>query len=39
MPKHIKHGEFRIESKVHLRGTLNKHDDVDQLSIEGRIHR
>jgi glucose/arabinose dehydrogenase len=31
-------GEFRIETKVKLRGTLNKHDDVDQAwSVEGRI--
>ena len=38
IPKHIKHGEFRIESKVHLRGTLNKRDDVDKgWSVEGRI--
>lgn len=36
--KHIKHGEFRVETKVRLRGTLNKRDDVDEgWSVEGRI--
>ena len=36
--KHIKNGEFKVETKVHLRGTLNKRDDVDQgWSVEGRI--
>lgn len=34
----IKVGEFRVETKVKLRGTLNKRDDVDQgWSVEGRI--
>jgi uncharacterized repeat protein (TIGR03806 family) len=38
IPKHIKHGEFRVETKVRLRGTLNKRDDVDEgWSVEGRI--
>lgn len=36
--KHILAGEFRVETKVHLRGTLNQRDDVDQgWSVEGRI--
>lgn len=36
--KNIKTGDFHLETKVHLRGTLNKRDDVDQgWSIEGRI--
>src|SRR3954470_12271729 len=26
IPKHIKHGEFRVQTKVRLRGTLNKRD-------------
>jgi uncharacterized repeat protein (TIGR03806 family) len=31
-------GEFHIEAKVRLRGTLNRRDDVDQgWSVEGRI--
>ncbi|WP_020475451.1 PQQ-dependent sugar dehydrogenase [Zavarzinella formosa] len=35
---HIKKGEFRVETKVQLRGTLNKRDDVDKgWSVEGRI--
>jgi glucose/arabinose dehydrogenase len=34
----IKAGEFRVETKVKLRGTLNKRDDVDRgWSVEGRI--
>jgi glucose/arabinose dehydrogenase len=36
--EHIKNGEFRVETKVKLRGTLNQRDDVDQgWSVEGRI--
>ena len=36
--KHILAGEFRMETKVRLRGTLNKRDDVDKgWSVEGRI--
>ena len=35
---HIKKGEFRVETKVILNGTLNKRDDVDKgWSVEGRI--
>src|SRR5262249_49507550 len=35
---HIKKGDFHIESKVRLRGTLNKRDDVDEgWSVEGRM--
>jgi len=36
--KQKKHGDFHIESKVKLRGTLNKRDDEDKgWSVEGRI--
>ena len=36
--KHIGNGEFNVETKVALRGTLNKRDDVDKgWSVEGRI--
>lgn len=35
---HLGNGEFHLESKVRLNGTLNKRDDVDQgWSVEGRI--
>jgi glucose/arabinose dehydrogenase len=34
----IVNGDFKVETKVKLRGTLNKRDDVDQgWSVEGRI--
>ena len=34
----IGRGEFRVETKVALRGTLNKRDDVDKgWGVEGRI--
>ena len=36
--KHINDGEFHVETKVQLRGTLNKRDDKDKgWSVEGRI--
>jgi uncharacterized repeat protein (TIGR03806 family) len=36
--KQKKLGDFHLEAKVKLRGTLNKRDDVDQgWSVEGRI--
>ena len=36
--KQKKLGDFHIDAKVKLRGTLNKRDDVDQgWSVEGRI--
>ncbi|QEL13660.1 PQQ-dependent sugar dehydrogenase [Limnoglobus roseus] len=36
--KQIKTGDFHLESKVKLRGTLDKRDDVDAgWSVEGRI--
>lgn len=36
--KHIKNGEFRVETKVQLRGTLNQRDDQDKgWNVEGRI--
>ncbi len=36
--KFIGHGEFNVETKVALRGTLNKRDDADKgWSVEGRI--
>ena len=38
LAKQSKVGEFHVEAKVKLRGTLNKRDDVDQgWSVEGRI--
>jgi uncharacterized repeat protein (TIGR03806 family) len=36
--KNIKTGEFQLETKVRLKGTLNKRDDTDTgWSVEGRI--
>lgn len=38
MAKQSKIGEFHVEAKVKLNGTLNKRDDVDKgWSVEGRI--
>jgi glucose/arabinose dehydrogenase/mono/diheme cytochrome c family protein len=38
LEKHIKHGEFQLETKVALNGTLNKRDDADAgWTVEGRI--
>lgn len=36
--RHVKEGEFKVESKVELRGTLNNWRDSDEgWSVEGRI--
>jgi uncharacterized repeat protein (TIGR03806 family) len=36
--EHMKKGEFHVDVKVKLRGTLNKRDDADRgWSVEGRI--